>query len=342
MYWQAIRLLTLFMLASSTLTISAQAAELPAPKPIPEPRCRYLETGPPGPRGNALLIDHSMHVFLLREGIDIEVLNRRDGEPVPIPCEGGAPTVRSVDRILYRPALGAHQLTIDESHGRLAPGATAEAGADEIEIAVRFPPTKPQRRSSLRIFGAPGSDAIRIGSLAGTRTGIDLDAGGRARLDADVIVSAASSIQFQIAGEGGDDRLSAAGVAKPFTGPLLRSVALRGGEGSDLLVGGSRRDRLDGWGGDDLLYGRGGDDFLAGGDGEDRVFGGGGGDALADGGEGSFDYLAGGPGNDAIGALDGDRDRIECGAGIDNAWLDAVDLWRGGRCDKRHGPSFPR
>ncbi len=343
MEWQAARLLMLTLVGLLTVATAAVAAEFPAPKPIPEPRCRHLDLGEPGPRGDQLLIDHSMDVYLSREGPDIVILNRNSGRLSPISCEGGSATVDSIDRIVYRPVKGAHQLNIDGSGGRFAPGAAPEPGADEIEIAIDFPPTKPHRLSSIRILATPGGDAIGIGAIRGERTGVDLDADGhRPHADADVIVSASSPTKFQIVGGEGDDTISSAGVGGLFIGPLpARNLVLRGGGGADLLLGGLRRELMDGGAGDDVLYGRGGADSLTGGEGGDRGFGGPGDDRLATGGGGAFDYLSGGSGKDAIGALDGDGDRVRCGDGVDNVWLDPVDAWRDAGCEKLHGPGFP-
>jgi hypothetical protein len=102
---------------------------------------------------------------------------------------------------------------------------------------------------------------------------------------------------------------------------------------SNLIAGTSRRDRLVGTSGGDRLLGRGGRDRLAGRAGADCLSGGRGGDRLV-GGSGN-DRLGGGPGrdrlyggrgDDRIGARDGRRDVVHCGAGThDVAVVDRRD-----------------
>ena len=80
------------------------------------------------------------------------------------------------------------------------------------------------------------------------------------------------------------------------------SDSLGGGTGGDRLRGGSGRDRLRGGPGRDRLHGLSGGDRLNGGPGRNRVKGGG--------------------GNDRIRALNGVRDRINCGRGVDSVRAD--------------------
>jgi len=82
-------------------------------------------------------------------------------------------------------------------------------------------------------------------------------------------------------------------------------VTRRGTARSDVLVGTGGNDSLSGFDGNDVLRGLAGADSLNGGRGTDR--------------------LDGGPGNDTIGAKDGARDRVACGAGRDVVTADRAD-----------------
>lgn len=90
------------------------------------------------------------------------------------------------------------------------------------------------------------------------------------------------------------------------------------------IVGTNGPNYLAGGGGDDVLLGRGGNDTLLGGAGDDLLDGGRGNDVLI-GGAGS-DRLLGGPGSDTIIANDGEKDVVDCGAGVDRAVVDSVDV----------------
>jgi Ca2+-binding RTX toxin-like protein len=98
---------------------------------------------------------------------------------------------------------------------------------------------------------------------------------------------------------------------------------LLGFEGNDTLTGLAGNDCLDGGDGADKLDGGTGNDKLVGGDGNDRLLGGAGNDTL-DGGSGK-DVLNAGAGNDKVFAIDGQKDTIDCGAGIDSAQVDRLD-----------------
>jgi len=91
-------------------------------------------------------------------------------------------------------------------------------------------------------------------------------------------------------------------------GPLP-SVALFGGQGSDVLTGGSHDDQLAGEQGNDTLSGGGGNDVLSGGAGNDTLIGGAG-----------VDHFFGGDGNDLMIWNPGDgTDIFEGGDGVDTA-----------------------
>jgi Ca2+-binding RTX toxin-like protein len=102
----------------------------------------------------------------------------------------------------------------------------------------------------------------------------------------------------------------------------------------DDIYGRAGNDVLIGLGGADYLYGDGGDDVLLGEAGNDRLRGGGRDDTL-DGGRGSDRIRAGwgtdmvdaGPGNDIVSAGENDAavDTIDCGAGLDRAYVNRRD-----------------
>jgi Ca2+-binding RTX toxin-like protein len=115
----------------------------------------------------------------------------------------------------------------------------------------------------------------------------------------------------------GDDRLNG----------LANDDCLFGGVGSDRLAGAAGDDRLLGddedgaVSGNDRLFGNAGNDLLVGGPGRDRLRGGPG-----------RNRLRGGLGNDRLNAVNGTRDRVNCGRGRDRARVDSIDRVRG--CEK--------
>jgi Ca2+-binding RTX toxin-like protein len=84
-----------------------------------------------------------------------------------------------------------------------------------------------------------------------------------------------------------------------------KGKTITGTSGPNNLTGSSRNDVLNGLGGSDVLRGLGGNDVLRGGSGRD--------------------VLLGGIGNDIVYARDGERDRLDCGAGRDVAYVDKRD-----------------
>lgn len=102
-----------------------------------------------------------------------------------------------------------------------------------------------------------------------------------------------------------ENRYRSAGVLLVSAGILLMAPAAvealgsgaSGSEGGDVLRGSVGDERIAGLGGEDELYG----------------------------GEG-VDHLFSGDGNDFVEASDGERDLVSCGAGVDVASVDFVDL----------------
>jgi len=127
--------------------------------------------------------------------------------------------------------------------------------------------------------------------------------------------------------------------ARPVTGTAGDDV-LRGAEGVDLiralggddkLLGHAGGDCLYGGAGDDLVFGNSAGDLIDGGPGDDRLFGGipelsprRGRDTIV-GGPGR-DRIYAGPADDVIRAADGERDRVDCGADRDVAFVDREDV----------------
>jgi RTX calcium-binding nonapeptide repeat (4 copies) len=86
----------------------------------------------------------------------------------------------------------------------------------------------------------------------------------------------------------------------------VRRTGRTGTARADVLRGTAGRDLLRGLAGDDLLVGLAGNDILLGGLGRDR--------------------LLGGAGRDELRAVDGRRDRVDCGTGRDIAYVDCFDV----------------
>ena len=145
------------------------------------------------------------------------------------------------------------------------------------------------------VDGGLGRDRIAFGT-ANTGVNVDLRAG-------------------QASGQGSD--------------ALVRVEEVEGTVFADVLIGDASRNRLIGGVGGDVLIGRRGADILDGGRGDDDLWGGiasdrlwsRGGEDLLVGGPG-HDRLMGGAGDDRFGALDGFRDVVRGGEGVDRGRFD--------------------
>ena len=326
--------------------IAALAAPAASATPTTTPGCRYVVAAPPGEAGNYLLIERNESVGLRRVGEEVGVFKLHGAGP-QVECEGRPATVHDIDKILFHPPGGEHQLTIDEGGGRFAPGATPEPDGDEIEIYARFLKRHPGPENlsfpTVRVEGTAGPDQIRIGRVGRDRTGINLDpAADRSHPDADVIAYSVSPAHYLLDGLGGDDRLDSSGAGTEFAGPLPeKKVSLDGGPGDDLILGGARQDIVRAGPGDDLIHTGGGDDVIDPGTGVDHAFAGPGDDVISTRGEpeaGGFDLYSGGPGDDSIQAIDGEREHILCGPGFDHVGVDELDEWQSPECERAHGP----
>jgi len=107
-----------------------------------------------------------------------------------------------------------------------------------------------------------------------------------------------------------------------------------------LMAGGPGDDRQDGGAGNDTIFANLGRDTTEGADGNDRLFAlsrkdvSGRGDMLGD-------TVRGGPGDDRIAVRDGERDVVNCGPGVDHAFLDFKDVLEDNSCEvvSRHRPN---
>ena len=329
--------------------LATAAAPTASATPTDAPGCRYVVAAPAGVSGNYLLIERGESVGLRRVGEEVGVF-RLHGAGRQVECEGRAATVHDIDKVLFRPPGAAHQLTIEESAGPFAPGATPEPGGDEIEIYARFPKRRLGPNSlnfpTVRVVGTDGPEELRIGRVGRDRTGIDLDAAtDGAHPDADVIAYSVSPAHYILEGLGGNDRLDSSGTGAEFDGPLPEgSVTLDGGPGDDLILGGPQRDIVRAGPGDDTIYTRGGDDTIDPGLGVDHAYAGPGDDSISTRGEreeGGFDLYSGGPGDDSIEAFDDEREQIVCGTGFDHVGVDELDEWSSPECERAHGPGAP-
>jgi Ca2+-binding RTX toxin-like protein len=210
----------------------------------------------------------------------------------------------------------------------------------------------------VRVHAGDGDDRIEALEVSGRYSGDD---------GADVIVArgvvlggpendrlTGVGIDARVAGEAGDDALSAIDAPVPLPAGTENDVELFGGDGDDnirggtgmaTIYGGDGNDTVRGARGESAIYGGAGDDDLRGADyikgeagndrilgttGRDRLRGGPGADVIS-GGAGSDD-LRGDHGPDRISAADGERDGVDCGAGRDRLVSDRDDRYR--RCEQ--------
>ena len=111
----------------------------------------------------------------------------------------------------------------------------------------------------------------------------------------------------------------------PPPGFTPRSPCLISGNGrANVLIGTRYFDYICGFAGADIVHGGDGGDVIKGGRGADRLYGGAGGDVIK-GGRGA-DRLYGGPGGDTLRSVAGGRDIVDCGGGLDTAFVDQRDV----------------
>ena len=245
---------------------------------------------------------------------------------------------------------GDTTVTVDQTDGVFAPGATDEPGSsDEIEFHIDLGDGD---GDELVLRGTPVNDMIVVGDQ-----GANLNAHESDGIDVDVTTSGVD--RWGIRGGAFNDHLSAGG--DPTTGgPLTVPTALDGGPGTDHLIGGDGPDTFDGGAGfdfadysaspaavsvsldgsaddgragegdrvgpgieavvgsahDDSLVGDADPNLLMGGDGNDTLIGGGGDDELR--GEAGDDNLDGGPQEDLL--IGGPGNDVENGGGFNDTF----------------------
>ena len=228
------------------------------------------------------------------------------------PQDCGGATVANVDTIKVIGSAGTvESLTIDQSGGALAPGATAETGTgaiSEIELALQLG----DAADAVAVLGTSANDTLAIGIK-----GVALNG------DADVDVTFdALPAAIAMRGLGGVNSIGARGgfgtgtiyavALTAYAGDLGDSII--GGLGNDTLVGGAGADVIEGREGNDTLSGNGGNDTLSGHGGNDTITGGAGADSMS-----------GSDGDDVFHANDGEADTsINGGPGIDTATYDGA------------------
>jgi Ca2+-binding RTX toxin-like protein len=124
-----------------------------------------------------------------------------------------------------------------------------------------------------------------------------------------------------ITGSSKADGINAKGAHDDVYGEKGNDV-IEGGGDNDYVEGGKGNDKISGGEGGDAfitggLWGGPGDDTIEGGDGDDDVHG-----------EAGEDVLTGGPGNDQVDGIEegnATKDRLSCGAGTDEAFVDHKD-----------------
>jgi hemolysin type calcium-binding protein len=293
-------------------------------------RCEYVEAGPPGPRGNRLVVDGDGS-WLNRHGDRIVVHEGFE------PCTGPQATVHNIDRIVLKGENETYVL--GQRSGAFAPGATPERSGSEIEISVFG--------EGLHVVGRERPDTIEARTLDGDAVAVNLNGKEDGRSpDFDVIVRGEEEpgLPEVIRIEGGDggDLIDVRRLEGIGDNELLRSrIRLHGGTGNDTILGSPGDEyRLQDGSGDDLVRAGGGDDIVEFGPGRDTVYGGDGDDGLvygtplevSGGHPDAPDRLFAGPGADVIQDDNGRKDVIRCGPGQD--LLDGKGRDRSSDCEK--------
>jgi Ca2+-binding RTX toxin-like protein len=326
-----LRVLGLSLVALAVLFVSA------APARAANVSCQVTSGGganPAGPEGNVLeVLDTSESVtHIYRKGDEIVVSNNADREPAA--CARATPTVFNIDKIVYTTSSGVPFINY-LGDGPLAPGASPEQGAAEIEILIR----ESYKRKVVNVAGTAAGESIQVGQLDSGTVGVNLDAGADGAYqdgdDIEIDVPPRDEIYLRVVAKGGDDTLSALGGPN-FTNHLnsAERLVMTGGPGDDVLDGGPFNDTLRGEDGDDKLLGGRGRDKLLIGPGRDYADGGKGDDDIEN--QGGFggiedlvpDRIFGGAGDDSISVGQQLRgDRVDCGAGRhDDVFKDAGDI----------------
>jgi hypothetical protein len=284
-------------------------------------RCEYVQAGPPGPKGNMLVVVDDAF-WIERDGNEIAVRHLFGTR-----CVGGQATVNNVDRIVLRGDMEGEGAGIDESEGPFGPGATREGSGSEIEISFSG--------RILEYRGSRGPDRIVTRTLPGGRVALNLNPGADGRApDYDVIVTDGVPEVLKVRGYKGDDRIDARRLTGMGDHQLRRVIRLFGDAGDDTILGSPGGEwRLQDGPGDDLVFAGGGFDSVDFGRGRDTIYGGPGGDDLIYSTWERFtgqpddapDRIFGGGGEDQIIDLNGHSDLIRCGSARDDVERERFD-----------------
>jgi Ca2+-binding RTX toxin-like protein len=243
------------------------------------------------------------------------------------------------------------------------PGASITAGPGcvpgGVSVVVCYTLTKPSGRTAVEVFLGDRADSFRSQGAWPQNTQVTLYGG-----PGDDNLAAASPVVNYLVGDSGDDVLEGTDGTDVMIGgsgadrmttrggedhiyyrfdDAIRSGVVRisldglandgeAGEGDNVdpeaeavfgapdlpnvMIGGGTGNFLSGSVEDDVLEGGGGNDMLVAGPGDDRLVGGSGADSLSAGG-----------GDDDIDVRDGERDEVECGAGVDSVLRDLLDVF---------------
>jgi len=183
--------------------------------------------------------------------------------------------------------------------------------------------------------GAPCGTSIAAGSANSTIFLIGLNAGDTSASDTGVR-GGFDTVKVSSSGNTTLYDFEPSSITCPGTGPGTVGTAgadtINGTAGADRIDALAGADRVNALGGADCVLGGAGPDFVDGGTGDDKLSGGPDND-IVDGGDGADMILPGtgpdtvraGAGSDQVLAGDGERDYVDCGAGTDQAVVDAID-----------------
>jgi len=213
--------------------------------------CGYRAESPAGPQGNVLVI-HGGEIedlaAVARRGERVRVTDDQTGQPIT--CSGPPATVHNVDRIRFFADADGAGVFVSQAGGLLAPGASPEPSADEIEIVFVLNTGLP---GNLGVSGTRSADHIRLRHNIGG-VGISLNQ----QEDNDAEIQLPRKIVSVLLRTGrGADRV----VTQEFT-RYDPSLSVYSGPGNDRVVGGAMPD---------FIFGRAGRDYISAGGGADEV-----------------------------------------------------------------------
>ncbi|MBS1679032.1 MAG: hypothetical protein JST08_16770 [Actinobacteria bacterium] len=193
------------------------------------------------------------------------------GSPV-LPSCTGLPEIHKVRRIdVLQPGANHDSQLVIRTEVPFAPGAgdaSEGAGAPELELRVDLG----SGSDVLTLVLGESADTIRLGSLAGGRSGVNLNTAAEplAPDGDDISMSGVDSVTI-FAGSGGPGDVIDGRGGPEFTGPLPLPMSVAGSEGADQLSAGTAGSFIAGEGGDDTLRGGPGNDTLRGNAGRDTL-----------------------------------------------------------------------